>query len=86
MKDSLNELMNAWRGRNWQTIIFLIRQDLDGKITLVSAERNGGGKIEYQKLHRKLCTVLLSAFPQFYTLFWQYVCSLGCGYERIDYL
>ncbi len=69
MEDSINQLVKAWRGRNWQTIIFITRELLEGKITLVGAECNGGGKIEYKQLHRKPSRVLLSVFHNFIRYF-----------------
>ncbi len=77
IEDSLNQLVKAWSGRNWQTIILLTRELFKVEITLFSAERNDDGKIEFKKLHRQPCKVLLSVFPQCYTLFWQYVWRLN---------
>ncbi len=73
MKDKLNQFVKAWEGRNWQTIIFLTRERFNQEITLYCLHRNDDGSIVYNELHRKPCDLLCFLFPQFYTLFWQYI-------------
>ncbi len=86
MDDSLNQFVKAWGRRDWKTIIFISREFSDGEISLFSAERNDDGRIDYKQLHKKPCRVLLSVFPQFYTLFWQYIYPQLFGYRRFDFM
>ncbi len=86
IKKDLQDLAEAWRGRNWHTIIYIIRARNNLKVTVFSAERNGDGSIKYQEMHRQSCSILLSTFPQFYALFWQYIGPRSFEHDFLDYM
>ncbi len=73
VKEKLENFADAWRGRNWQTIIFIITDYGLQEITVFGAERNADGSIEYKEIHRKPWDSILSLFPQLFALFWQHV-------------
>ncbi len=73
VKEIFENFVDAWRDRNWQTIIFIITDGIFGEITVFGAERNADGSVEYKEIHKKPSNAILSLFPQLYALFWQEV-------------
>ncbi len=74
-REMIDELVEAWANRDWMSMFFIWNACYEEmrRSNIISAIHHGDGDVK----HNEFCDVpidtTIRAFPQFYTLFWQYL-------------
>ncbi len=71
----IGELADAWANRDWVSMVFIWGPIFKStpEINMISAIHHDDGNIKYDEMHEVTLDKIVSSFPQFYTLFWQYI-------------
>ncbi len=74
-REMIKELAEAWTNQDWMSIFFIWRAGFEENPTthMISAIHYGDGGVEYKEICKVPFDKVILAFPQFYTLFWQYL-------------
>ncbi len=74
-REMIEELVEAWANRDWMSIFFLkhARFQEMPRSSIISAIHHGDGNVKYKEIRDVSIDKVILAFPQFYTLFWQYL-------------
>ncbi len=68
------ELAEAWSSRDWMAMFFIYQNSrVCGETNVISATHHGEGNIDYGEMRGVAFSKVILAFPQFYTLAWQYL-------------
>ncbi len=71
----IEELAGAWTNRDWMSMFFVWRARLQEmhRENIISAIHHDEGNFKYEEFHSVPFNSVILAFPQLYTLFWQYL-------------
>ncbi len=72
IRQKIEELAGAWSYRDWISMFFIAIQPVGHQLSFISAIHHGHGTIKYRESQDTEIDFMPHAFPQFYTLFWQY--------------
>ncbi len=73
-RETIEGLVDAWSNRNWMSMFFIWNPLHRVNCTcMISAIHEDNGSIKYEEMRGVKYEKIVLAFPQFYTLFWQYV-------------